>query len=199
MTSGVLSKNPELFCIAKRLLVFVPETPMEPNPVPPFRHLLNMDPPEHFDYRTIVSSHFTPRAVQSLRAEIERITRETLDEMMDRTECDFVVDISSKIPLAVIAELLGVRLDTGARIHLEVDDLPERRHAEAERGTKAQLGLGMKAARVKELQPCATEKPLQEARSIEVGDERGAADLGVSQTIANAFLLRESGAWLREH
>jgi cytochrome P450 len=103
-----ISKNPGLFSNVKRLLVFVPETPMEPNPVPPFRHLLNMDPPEHFDYRTIVSRHFTPRAVQKLRPEIERITRETLDEMMDRTECDFVTDISSKIPLAVIAELLGV-------------------------------------------------------------------------------------------
>ena len=31
-----------------------------------------------------------------------------LDDVADRTECDFVIDISSKVPVAVIAELLGV-------------------------------------------------------------------------------------------
>jgi cholest-4-en-3-one 26-monooxygenase len=103
-----ISKQPKLFINSKRLLVFVPDKPSEEEPVPPFRHLLNMDPPEHGDYRTIVSRRFTPRGVEHLRPEIERITREVLDKFVDRTECDFVIDISSKIPLAVIAELLGV-------------------------------------------------------------------------------------------
>jgi cytochrome P450 len=103
-----ISKQPKLFINSKRLLVFVPDKPSEEEPVPPFRHLLNMDPPEHGDYRTIVSRRFTPRGVEHLRAEIERITREVLDGLADRTQCDFVTDISSKIPLAVIAELLGV-------------------------------------------------------------------------------------------
>jgi cytochrome P450 len=103
-----ISKQPRLFNNSKRLLVFVPDGPAEPDPVPPFRHLLNMDPPDHGDYRSIVSRRFTPRAVRDLQPEIERITREILDRMVDRTSCDFVIDISSKIPLAVIAELLGV-------------------------------------------------------------------------------------------
>jgi cholest-4-en-3-one 26-monooxygenase len=103
-----ISKQPKLFVNSKRLLVFVPDKPSEEEPVPPFRHLLNMDPPEHGDYRTIVSRRFTPRGVQHLQPEIERITRELLDKFVDRNECDFVTDISSKIPLAVIAELLGV-------------------------------------------------------------------------------------------
>jgi cholest-4-en-3-one 26-monooxygenase len=102
-----IAKQPKLFSIAKRLLVFVPDTPQEPDPVPPFRHLLNMDPPEHGEYRSIVSRRFTPRAVRSLQPEIERITREVMDSVMDRSACDFVIDISSKIPVAVIAELLG--------------------------------------------------------------------------------------------
>jgi cholest-4-en-3-one 26-monooxygenase len=102
-----IAKQAKLFSIAKRLLVFVPDTPQEPDPVPPFRHLLNMDPPEHGEYRSIVSRRFTPRAVRGLQAEIERITRDVMDSVMDRNECDFVIDISSKIPVAVIAELLG--------------------------------------------------------------------------------------------
>jgi cholest-4-en-3-one 26-monooxygenase len=103
-----IAKQPRLFSIVKRLLVFVPERPAEPNPVPPFRHLLNMDPPEHGDYRSIVSRRFTPRAVRGLQPQIEAITRKVLDEVTGRTACDFVTDVSSQIPLAVIAELLGV-------------------------------------------------------------------------------------------
>jgi cytochrome P450 len=74
----------------------------------PLKHLLNMDPPEHAEYRSIVSRSFTPRGVSGLEPEIENITRKVLDDVADRTECDFVIDISSKVPVAVIAELLGV-------------------------------------------------------------------------------------------
>jgi cholest-4-en-3-one 26-monooxygenase len=103
-----ISKQPRLFLNGPRLLVFVNESGMEQSPTPPFRHLLDMDPPVHGEYRVIVSKHFTPRGVSPLQPEIERITRQVLDEVTGRDECDFVNDVSSKIPLAVIAELLGV-------------------------------------------------------------------------------------------
>jgi len=103
-----ISKQPRLFLNGPRLLVFVNESGMEQSPTPPFRHLLDMDPPVHGEYRVIVSRHFTPRGVRPLGPEIERITRKVLDDVTGRSECDFVTEVSSKIPLAVIAELLGV-------------------------------------------------------------------------------------------
>ncbi len=103
-----ISKQPHLFLNGPRLLVFVNESGMEQSPTPPFRHLLDMDPPVHGEYRVIVSRHFTPRGVRPLGPEIERITRKVLDDVTGRSECDFVTEVSSKIPLAVIAELLGV-------------------------------------------------------------------------------------------
>jgi len=103
-----ISKQPRLFLNGPRLLVFVNESGMEQSPTPPFRHLLDMDPPVHGEYRVIVSKHFTPRGVRPLGPEIERITRKVLDDVTGRSECDFVTEVSSKIPLAVIAELLGV-------------------------------------------------------------------------------------------
>src|SRR5262249_27535974 len=45
--------------------------------------------------------------VNELRPKIERITREVCDSLVDRSEGDFVADVAAKIPLAVIAELLG--------------------------------------------------------------------------------------------
>ncbi|HUO04971.1 MAG TPA: cytochrome P450 [Candidatus Binataceae bacterium] len=104
-----ISKQPTLFLNGPRLLVIPIEGQPQPNAEePPFRHLLDMDPPDHGEYRAIVSRNFTPRGVSHLRSEIENVTRKVLDDLMDRKECDFVLDMSSKVPLAVIAALLGV-------------------------------------------------------------------------------------------
>ncbi|MGH7812374.1 MAG: cytochrome P450 [Candidatus Binataceae bacterium] len=103
-----ISKQPNLFLNGPRLLVMPLESGMPPPEEPPLRHLLNMDPPAHGEYRAIVSSNFTPRGVRHLRAEIEEIMTKVLDDAMGRETLDFVIDISSKVPLDVIAALLGV-------------------------------------------------------------------------------------------
>ncbi|GIW41780.1 MAG: cytochrome P450 [Candidatus Binatia bacterium] len=103
-----ISKQPSLFRNAPRLAVFTHEYEAPPEDNLPVRHLLNMDPPEHAKYRHLVSRHFTPRAVRRLAPEVERIAREAVASLEGRTECDFVQDVSAKVPLAVIAELLGV-------------------------------------------------------------------------------------------
>ena len=46
--------------------------------------------------------------MRALEPEVSNITTRVLDEVMDRAECDFVTEISSKVPVAVIAEMLGV-------------------------------------------------------------------------------------------
>jgi cholest-4-en-3-one 26-monooxygenase len=106
-----ISRQPRLFLNGPRLLVVTKEygvpAPGEQN-APPFRHLLDMDPPEHGTYRSLINQRFTPRAVRQLAPQIDRIAREIAAEIADRGACDFVIDFSSKIPLAVIAEQLGV-------------------------------------------------------------------------------------------
>ena len=72
------------------------------------RQLLNMNPPEHGEYRRVVNQRFTPRSVKQLTEQIERITTETLDGLVGREECDFVTEVSAKLPLAVIAEMFGI-------------------------------------------------------------------------------------------
>jgi len=46
--------------------------------------------------------------VQQLKEQIERITTETLDGLVGREQCDFVTEVSAKLPLAVIAEMFGI-------------------------------------------------------------------------------------------
>ena len=101
-----IGKQPDKFLNAPRLAVFTKELePPEENTV---RHLLNMDPPDHGRYRNVAAKQFTPRVVSALAPHIERITREVLDEAGREERSDFVQDVSAKITIAVIAEMLGV-------------------------------------------------------------------------------------------
>jgi cholest-4-en-3-one 26-monooxygenase len=101
-----ISKQPELFLNAPRLAVFTLDLP--PPPEGSVRHLLNMDPPDHARYRRLASSWFTPRAIRGMDEKVARVTREVLDNAAAKTTGDFVQDVSARITIAVIAEMLGV-------------------------------------------------------------------------------------------
>jgi cytochrome P450 len=109
-----IARQPRLFLNRPRLAIFTRE--LEPPDIqdPPTRHLLNMDPPDHGQFRLLASRRFTPRALRRLEPQIEEIAGQILDGWAERctgeelAEGDFVVDVAAKLPLAVIAEMLGV-------------------------------------------------------------------------------------------
>ena len=101
-----ISRDPEHFVNAPRLAVF-PEEQFDTANFP-VRHLLNMDPPDHRHYRHLLSSCFTPRAVEAKRAAVERLVDEILDTVAGRREIDFVTDVAAVMPITVIAEMLGL-------------------------------------------------------------------------------------------
>ena len=75
------------------------------------RMLLNMDPPEHREYRSLISQRFTPRALRRIRERVDRIADDILDRVMEQGaqgETDFVSTVSALLPIWVIAEMLGV-------------------------------------------------------------------------------------------
>jgi cytochrome P450 len=101
-----LGKQPELFLNAPRLAVFTLDLP--PPPEGTTRHLLTMDPPDHAKYRNVTSKRFTPRAVRTWEPEVRRITRDVIDDAGRSERVDFVRDVTARITIAVIAEMLGV-------------------------------------------------------------------------------------------
>jgi cholest-4-en-3-one 26-monooxygenase len=101
-----LGKQPDIFLNAPRLAVFTNDLP--PPPENETRHLLNMDPPDHARYRRVTSHWFTPRTIRGMDDKVARVTRDVLDEAARKTTGDFVQDISARITIAVIAEMLGV-------------------------------------------------------------------------------------------
>lgn len=108
-----ISKQPEKFRSFGRFILF-PEAMGEAEQLtenPPLRMLVNMDPPEHRDYRKLVSHWFTPRAIGNLKPRLEEITAEIFDDLArdgSTYECDFVYEIAVKQPLRMITELLGI-------------------------------------------------------------------------------------------
>ncbi|MCA9851427.1 MAG: cytochrome P450 [Dehalococcoidia bacterium] len=70
--------------------------------------IITMDPPRHVKMRRLVNKGFTPRAVNSMEPKIRQMTREILDEVGDRKSGDFVLEVSSRLPLAVICGLMGL-------------------------------------------------------------------------------------------
>jgi len=77
----------------------------------PVRMLLNMDPPEHHAYRSLLNKRFTPRALRGLTAQVDAIATSLVDSIAydgEVGEIDFVERVSARLPIWVIAEMLGV-------------------------------------------------------------------------------------------
>ena len=71
--------------------------------------LLVVEPPEHTRYRKLVTRVFTVKAVQGLRQRTETIAAQLLDDIgSDSGPVDLVERYCSKLPVTVIAEILGV-------------------------------------------------------------------------------------------
>jgi cytochrome P450 len=71
--------------------------------------LLAVEPPEHTRYRKLVSSVFTTRAVAALRERVEETAAELLDDLARRGgNVDIVARYCSRLPVAVISDILGV-------------------------------------------------------------------------------------------
>jgi cytochrome P450 len=74
----------------------------------PLDWLVFNDPPRHTKLRALVSRAFVPGVVAQLEPRIREISRSLLDESIGRGEMDLVADYSARLPLMVIAEMLGI-------------------------------------------------------------------------------------------
>jgi cytochrome P450 len=74
------------------------------------RSLVSMDPPEHTDYRALVSDWFHPRSIRKLEDRVKQLAAAAVDRMADQGDqaYDFVTEISMHYPLTVICSMLGI-------------------------------------------------------------------------------------------
>jgi len=73
------------------------------------RSLVQMDNPDHRDYRLLTQSWFLPQNLKRLEPRIREIAREFIDRMATfGSHCDFARDVAFLYPLHVIMEVIGV-------------------------------------------------------------------------------------------
>lgn len=103
--------------ISKRPLIYqsAPMMAVRPNSGEwdelPLRQLLNMDPPEHREYRRIMSQYFTKNRLRKSEGKFAKVAEDLVARVLDKPSFDFVTEISSVLPLAIIAELMGLPVD----------------------------------------------------------------------------------------
>jgi len=106
-----VSTHPETFENAPRPMIMshdVEAVAGGPSAASMMRTLINMDPPEHRDYRAIAASFLKPTAVRGLEATARAVVHELLDGAGASSEpFDFVSEIAMHHPLRVICRILG--------------------------------------------------------------------------------------------
>ena len=81
------------------------------------RHsLLELEPPEHTRLRNLVNRAFVSRGVERLGPRIQRLAHERIDAFATKSSADLVAEFASPIPVAVIADLIGVPRDLAPQL-----------------------------------------------------------------------------------
>ncbi len=70
--------------------------------------LIFTDPPRHTKLRALVSQAFTPRSIAGLEPRIAQISAELLSPALARGQLDVVADFALRLPMTVIAEMIGI-------------------------------------------------------------------------------------------
>jgi cytochrome P450 len=74
------------------------------------RAILNIDPPDHHRIRRLVSKVFTPRMIETLRPDVQRLVDQYLDAVVARGDgtMDVISDLAFQLPFTVISEMMGI-------------------------------------------------------------------------------------------
>jgi cytochrome P450 len=94
--------------------------------------LISRDEPSHGWHRKLVSRLFTPRAIAELEPKVRAIAAAVLDGARDRGEIDIVAEFSTHLPMMVIAEMLGLPMETREELRRHSDAILDRSEADEE-------------------------------------------------------------------
>ncbi len=107
------SKHQELFSSADGVL---PGNPVKLG-------LIDEGEPRHSQLRGLINKGFTPRMVGLLEERFREITKDAIDAVASKGECDFVEAISVPLPLRLIAHMMGVRPEDYDTFHQWSDSM----------------------------------------------------------------------------
>ena len=72
---------------------------------------LELDPPDHNKYRSLLTPLFSPKAIDRLEKSIRETCDSILDSIVGRGECDFPKDFARTLPGTVFMQLMGLPME----------------------------------------------------------------------------------------
>jgi len=99
------SRHPEVFSSASGA-TSIQDLPAEFNEY--FGSMINMDDPRHARLRRIVSRAFTPRMIKKFEHDVQLTAAEIVDDLLATGPCDFVEQVSARLPLKIICKMMGI-------------------------------------------------------------------------------------------
>ncbi|MGW3493920.1 cytochrome P450 [Streptomyces sp. NPDC001020] len=70
--------------------------------------MLDLEPPDHTRIRRLVAKAFTPRTVERLRPYVHGLADDLVSRLVEAGGGDLLTDVAEPLPVAVIAEMLGI-------------------------------------------------------------------------------------------
>ena len=70
--------------------------------------MLDLEPPDHTRIRRLVSKAFTPRTVEQLKPYVHGLADDLVSRLVAAGGGDLLTDVAEPLPVAVIAEMLGI-------------------------------------------------------------------------------------------
>jgi cytochrome P450 len=99
-----VSRHPEVFCSGQG--VGFSDIPPEFNE--PLGSFLMTDAPRHTQLRRLINRAFSPRQISLIEAQILSQAKGIVAEAVAKESCELVADLSMRLPLWTISEMLGI-------------------------------------------------------------------------------------------
>jgi len=103
----MLSKHEDVRWAERQPQIFSSATNGSRPNAAPQPSMIDADDPSHADQRRIVARGFGPRQMKAYEEHVVEVSRQLVDAVIARGECDVVADIARPLPMTLIGEMLG--------------------------------------------------------------------------------------------
>ncbi len=157
--------------------------------------MFDKEPPDHTRIKGLVHKVFTPRRVESLRGQIETISHDLIDDVIQQGEMDLLEDDAVPMPVMVIAELLGIPMDMRAKLRPWSADIVKmyELNPSPERAQEAVTAAHEFSDFLRELARERRENPSEDLISALALVEDGGATLTEDELVSTCILLLNAG------
>jgi cytochrome P450 len=97
-------QNPQIFTSEKSVRVPAGE---ETPPLPP----IEIDPPRHAKFRTMLAPAFSPRSINALEPRIRALTNDLIDQFEIKGRCEFIEDLAAPLPTGIFTQIMGLPIE----------------------------------------------------------------------------------------